>query len=322
MMILGFILQIALAGSSCNDLAAKTCEYLKSGPKGVLSQDRNQTILINPLSLKSEYPEAQRKYFLLQNANQQNFRNQIQPLFEELKQNLILEVGRLSNASPYKQNLMTLLSTVKIEIFDRERCQRPTRIPIAAGYDKEKNKILLCPFVTHLPKTSLVSLLAHELGHLMDLCDLGEALKLDLNRPETCQNSSTGILQGFAFSSIHCCSAKSIPYSVDKDSPEAKGRKVCDRDSENWSDFVSTVLMSKYLEKHAPEFSTDKKIALVQLNFFRMESMCSTEEKMQRYSYNLIQSKAARSFLNCEEIGADTTCSVEEVQNAVDKLSF
>ncbi|MBI2070385.1 MAG: hypothetical protein HYT79_07245 [Elusimicrobia bacterium] len=78
---------------------------------------------------------------------------------------------RLPESNPKRQEIIDLYIALRLEARDRPRCDEYTR-PFVASFDGDA--VLICPWMTHLAVESMLTVLAHELGHAVDPCWLSD----------------------------------------------------------------------------------------------------------------------------------------------------
>lgn len=156
----------------CNALYETTCRWLKESPTPIIDRQAQQTKLINPTLKREKFVGEADQLLQPTNTNWTAFKENIQPLFEKLKPLAAAHVDRYPVTIEAKNALKNRLKTLVLTIENRERCQRPSRPPMVGG--SGEGEITLCPISTHQPIGQLVSLIAHEYGHIIDPCTLDE----------------------------------------------------------------------------------------------------------------------------------------------------
>lgn len=155
----------------CNLLYQNTCRWLKENPTPIIDQAL-EAKLINPTLNREKFVGEANLLLQPTHTNWTTFKNSIQPLFENLKPLAAAHVEQYPVTSETKSALKNRLKSLVLTIENRERCQRSSRPPVVGG--SGEGEITLCPISTHQPIGQLVSLLAHEYGHIIDPCTLEE----------------------------------------------------------------------------------------------------------------------------------------------------
>lgn len=88
-----------------------------------------------------------------------------QQIVSEVRESMMREIAGSGNQSPHQRLMIERVRDIKITISD---CQGAE-----GSNDSTQYEIKLCQNALKMPKLALVSLIAHELGHSLDLCNLG-----------------------------------------------------------------------------------------------------------------------------------------------------
>ncbi len=183
----------------CDSVLSSVCQQLRLSPPGIIQRNADGTVEINPLTLTRDWPLEQRQYLRLTGVNLQNLGQRIRPVFEALKKILVSEIHSMPLTIPYRAGLVARVSAMRLEMAEYERCLRPNRTPFVGSYDHEST-VYVCPLISHLRASAVVTLLAHELGHSVDLCDS------ELPAVQAHRLREPAYIQGFPFEGIHSCS--------------------------------------------------------------------------------------------------------------------
>ncbi len=159
----------AEAQDSCRLRFRRECREL--GTRPILANYADQTVLFNPAVLTGEL-QATDAAWLMARQHPTNVADAIRPAFEELRLAAIALVeadGRALGDTAFAH-----LADIRLEMENRARCTRPDRTPLVAGFDAGRMIVTICPMMTHLRAASLLSILAHELGHALDGCGIAK----------------------------------------------------------------------------------------------------------------------------------------------------
>ncbi len=151
-----------LAFSNCVENFQRSCQYLRENNFPIVLEN-SDGYLFNPLVPAQEYRDE-----LLNRTNNQNF-TLIANKFNQIKTSLIRFLES-EDEGYFSQIAIRKLNEARIVVENRERCTREHRNPVVASFYKRTNEVLLCPLLTHMSPDSLVTIMVHELGHLLDPC--------------------------------------------------------------------------------------------------------------------------------------------------------
>ncbi len=238
-----FLVQLASAWAAvpaCDVRYQTVCASLPKSP--VLARYPDGTLLLNPRVLTGSFDRELASLLGPDRINRAHFDVHILPVFEAVKAQLVrmIEVaaGRPLGTTPYRHLVQATLA-----VEDRERCRRANRSPLVASYDQRGNRVVICPIMTHLPARSLLTVLAHELGHAVDPCRVG---------------GSTNV--GFIFQELSDCVSATCPRNETTD------------EEEDYADYVSSTLSQAVLAARPElfEFSADPTLRFVEYVNYRL----------------------------------------------------
>ncbi len=284
---------LQLFQASCESQVQNACESLDPNIPIVHTYE-NGTVLFNPRYVLPENPPQPIAKMLDPNqiniANYEGSHNgnlladslttpagegKITVLFHELKSILVKRIEKSLGAN-IGETSFSHLEYMGIEILDRERCRRPNRTPIVASIDPQNNRLVICPLMTHLNATSLVAILAHELGHAIDPC------RYKLSESERVHHP---------YQNIHNCLAQN------RSSANQCPRAIETEEEEIYADLTGAALADEFLRIGHPilEFSSDHNQRIIEFMNFRM---VGCEEQINHEFY---QGEQAQSLLNCSD---------------------
>ncbi|MCC7442915.1 MAG: hypothetical protein IT285_14880 [Bdellovibrionales bacterium] len=274
---------------SCTQRLAQACSRLSSAPAGIISRNPSGLVRLNPTTLTRDLPADARALLEVANINPGNFNMGIVPLFERLRSTLTARVGAMPADSAVRGALLLRLSKLDLRVENFERCTRETQPPIVARY--ADGAVLICPIMTHFDPIEIASMLAHELGHVIDLCDEGYP--------------QPPVTAGFPFEAIHACASRTTAGNAGL---RAEGSPpTCDRDGELYADYIGTALVSATLRPS--EFSSDPVDAAIQFAGFRLLSACYPSGTYAHFGGPILQSGLAQRALACSGVDIPTACS-------------
>lgn len=319
---LTFLLPLhAAAEPSCEDRTQAVCQYLGSAPKGVIRTNADGTIVVNPLTNTGDWPQEHRRYLQMENVNRNNFENRIKPVFNQLKRILMEKVQSLPRITTYRNSLMERALRLDLKVETRERCTRASRPPTAASFD-HRHTVYLCPVLSHMEPSALLTVLAHEIGHSVDLCDDGIAgvnMK-EIATAASCTGRANTQLAMFPFKLVHCCSIAAQRDS--NNSPvilRAPSTPTCTRDDEGYADYISATLVDEFLYRQQRDgtrfvqFSEDLVQRTMDYGHYRIESVCESNEAWRNFGKAIFQSTRARQLLSCSGMSGNTSCTEAQV---------
>jgi hypothetical protein len=297
----------------CLERIEAVCRGLLGQPPGVVARNEDGTLSIHPLTRTQDWPAEYRPYLELKNVNRTNFETKILPVFRKLKEILVERVAQIPLTAPYRQQLLSRVSALELRVASYERCHRPNRTPFVASYD-QASTVLICPVVSHLAPSAVLSVLAHELGHTVDLCDE------DLTQVDSRRLRDPRYLIGFPFETLHACSMAahraddgSIRIVRDPSQP------ACSREGEIYADYLSAHLSAEFLRRQAAgqfqlvQFSPNPEQAALEYTFYRIDSACDVDPRYRDYLKPILQSREAQSLLMCQGGIGETACTDEQV---------
>ncbi len=302
--------------TTCTERVNSACAQLRAGPAAVISTRPDGLLEVNPLTATRDWPAAQRRYLEIGNANQVNLRTRLRPAFEGLRGILLERVSSIPASAPYRAELVRRIQRVRLRVETRERCTRESRSPFVASYDHVAT-VSICPVLSHLSPEALLTLLAHELGHAVDLCDA------DLRTVDAARVGArdASYIEGFPFRSIHECTVRARRNTDGSMSIERGGTPpVCGRDGEVYADTVGAQLTAEYLRRRSEAgepragFAADPAQATLSFAAYRMESACDSNPIYRDFYKPLFQTQAARALLACDGVEGATPCADFEVE--------
>jgi hypothetical protein len=150
---------------------ANLCDSLQRDPRVILSTTPTGAFLLNPSRSGREvlnYPPLRAE--IARGLDQDRLERELRPMFERLVAIVRERVETLSPNDPVRGAMTKRLRGLTLEALDRDRCRAPNRPPFVAAYDNENGFAEVCPWMTHLAPESMLSTLAHEVGHFVDPC--------------------------------------------------------------------------------------------------------------------------------------------------------
>ncbi len=234
----------ASVAPSCLTLFRETCTWLKSQPVVLSPFSTPQLKVLNPTLNRDQYQGDNDRLLTYDNTNRDNLNQAILPMFNELNQLARAYVETYTIAPLPKQTLLERLGKLRLVVQDRERCQRANRPPVVGGSGDDE--ITICPLLTHQPIGQLLTLIAHEYGHIVDPCTLADYTSGRVN----------------------------------------SGSYDCTKNDEIEADKVSLVLSTQYLERlqqtnptaTATLLPTTPRDRMLYLVNFRIDTNCDTKE--------------------------------------------
>lgn len=168
-LILALIPQAFGAECSMRNMLAENAALLPSD-KEVIEPVRGQGGFINPNFVAP--PQTQREVVMpsvrrarLLAAVQPRPRAEADQIIAEVKDLMIKEISAEGQLSPHQQLMINRVRDLEINVTDCTGAE--------GSNDSSTYKINLCLNTLKMPKLALVSLVAHEIGHSLDLCGLG-----------------------------------------------------------------------------------------------------------------------------------------------------
>jgi hypothetical protein len=279
---------------TCTARMIEACGRLASAHPGVLEHLAEHTgdtrIVPNPLSLTRDYPASDHDLFSMDHVDRHNVDTAITPMFHRLRDTLRTWVQNSHGDATVRQQLVDRLSHLEVRVENFERCSRGDRPPVVARFTG--TEVLICPFLSHMRAIDLATILAHELGHAVDLCDE------EFPQPPNAT--------GFPFEVIHQCASR-VPTSGGAIKMRPAGSPAtCDRDGEIYADYNSTALTARTFAQS--DFPSDPQEALISYAGFRLASQCDTDTQFRYFVRPILQSGLAEHLLNCAGVDGDTIC--------------
>lgn len=105
-------------------------------------------------------------------------RQKVNSLFESLKVDFIQEITRGAAAEQWTSAQRMMIQRIQTLSVRLESCDRPL-----ASNAMLEHRVTVCSSAMRLPQLSLVALLAHEIGHSIDLCNLGNGFFRKVGNP-------------------------------------------------------------------------------------------------------------------------------------------
>jgi len=284
----GLILEFpSHAPPTCSARLREVCGYLASAPAGVLETRADGTVQLNPITLRRDYPPETARLFREGDVDPVNLRDGIRPVFARLRDTLRSVIEGMPG-SKTREALLLRLRDVGLRVEDSEGCGLGDRPPVGADIDGAS--IVICPIMTHMRPTALASVLAHELGHMADLCH-----ELLPQPPDAA---------GFPFGEIHRCASRAIEGASALRLPGSPAS--CDRDNEVYADYIGTVLMARTFRRE--EFPSDPVQAAIEYAGFRLPFVCDPAGGYPNLTRPVVQSGFAESVLSCAGVEGDPAC--------------
>lgn len=159
-------------GAECSmrNILAENAALLPSD-KEVIEPVKGQGGFINPnyvsppatANTMVEMPSVRRSRLL--GSVQPRTKSEAQQIIAEVKEVMIREISGEGELSPHQQLMLSRIRDLEINVTDCTGAE--------GSNDSSTYKISLCLNTLKMPKLALVSLVAHEMGHSLDLCGLG-----------------------------------------------------------------------------------------------------------------------------------------------------
>jgi hypothetical protein len=275
---------------TCSARFREACPRLAATP-GVVSRNPDGTVVVNAATNIEAWPAADRALVRPENADNENFRRNIRPLFMRMKATLRAQIAAMPATDPMRQPMLRRIDSMDVEVNNFERCQRPGRTPVVARYDGGVNHVLICPVLSHFSAISLATMLGHEMGHSVDPCD-----------HEFPQPPNTG---HFPFAAIHQCASRAQGATAPRLPVGAPA--TCTRDNEIFADYMSAALTQRTFR--ADEFPSDPYAATLAFQGFRLGSACDPD--MDEYRFFLppiAQNALAGQVMGCSGFEEEQIC--------------
>lgn len=299
-------------GQNCIDKVTAVCQ--NTNRQLSLSHSADGTILINPRVDPSQILTDSRLRDSISASpngmNTNNFNNRIVPMFNDIKAILNQRVLNIPMTNPMRQHLIERIRTLSLRAVDWEsgrggmRCQRESN-PFAASIDNRANTIQICPWMTHLDYRSLISIVAHELGHLSDPCHNLE---------------SSPTMNGVPFREAQVClrqrAFSTSPHLVaplQQPNLPLNGKLHCSfqgEEDENFADMAGAQLTADYLNTRSQIFNgLDETQKVGSLLAFRLiGENCSTQTNQMPLFY--LQNAAFQTQMGCSSLNSElNSCS-------------
>jgi hypothetical protein len=165
-----------------------------------------------------------------------------------------------------------------------------------------------------LDPSAVLTVLAHELGHSVDLCD--DALRsVNVDRL-----GNAGYLAGFPFRTIHACSS-AAHRAPDGSIRIERGSSfhVCDREGEIYADYLSARLTDEFIRRQKAgefrlvDFPEQPEEAALHLAYYRIDSACDSDPRYRDYVNPSLQGREAQQLMSCHGVTGAVACTDEQV---------
>lgn len=170
---LSFLLVKSVFGAEC-DLRSIMAENASVFPpnEAVIAVETGGGGIVNPYfngedpdAPEGERPTARRSR-LLKNIPDRD-KAETEKIISDLKAMMIAEISGSGTLTPDQQLMINRVNDLKVNLSD---CSN-----VEGSNDSITFEVSLCKNALKMPKLALVSLLAHEIGHSLDLCGLGSS---------------------------------------------------------------------------------------------------------------------------------------------------
>jgi hypothetical protein len=294
---------LAQSATTCSERLSSTCSHLSKLRGPVLKRYADGTILLDQEAPRREFTGENAR--LLNQVNQANL-PKIRALFESIKAQMTRKIESMV-AGQAKTALLSQFTKIKFEARSYERCERNNnQTASAASYWGEENLILICPVLSHAKPTSLITVLAHELGHAIDLCSFSDkdlGFRVD---PFSSLQTATDKITSYPFWKIHKCTAQIRPPKG-----EDEGNEVCGRDNEAFADYISASVTNEMIRDGLMASSWEADLSERTIEYVGFRLVCREPDWIQ-LGHPFVLGESVRSLLQCNGLSAATECSATD----------